>query len=409
MIKLLLLFMFSLSCTSSITQHEIDFFKSVYKPVLATKANLENSVDLGKRISFSAQGMKIQDFAVWFSKEFNKGIIYSNSFNDRLIFAELRNATQQEICNSVARHLNTGIVNLGNTFFIGALTLNDLGVFVKRIKGVKIEDLRTVVKNLTAEKQVEGHVTDDGIVIIVDDESSLLAYSRAFDVLENVDSGAWVVQLYLFDFKESFLDEFGIDLTGSGNLALKFLNSSLQNIPMASSGLNVDFALDALINVSRASDKVSIVSNPLFIMRDGSDFVFKNTDSIPQVKRTVSAEGVVSDTDVSFIDVGLKMNIRLRELKKGALLKLDISNEIITEITEDGFPRVNKTSVTSETPLNNSGVYLVAQTSFSSIQNSKKTFGFRGEKSVSTLQIFARVFKIDDKFKGLDSVNKINK
>jgi hypothetical protein len=134
-------------------------------------------------------------------------------------------------------------------------------------------------------------------------------------------------------------------------------------------------------------------------MRDGSDFVFENTESIPQVKRVVSGEGTVSDSDVNFIDVGLKINVKLRELSRGALLNLKVSNERIIELTPEGFSRINRTSVSSETPLNSTGVYLVAQTSYEEVSKGKVTFGFSNKKSTSTLQIFARVFKLDSKFK----------
>jgi type II secretory pathway component GspD/PulD (secretin) len=403
LIKILGCFLLFVSCSGIEDKHDVDFFESVYKPIIGTEKT-KASTDLeSKRLSFSAKGMKINDFAIWFSKEFGKGIIYSSAHNDKLIYAELREASQQEICNAVARHLNTGMVDLGNTFFIGELSLNDVGVYVKRVKGVKIEDLRKVVANLTSEKSVEGYVTDDGIVVVIDTESSLLAYSRAFDVLESLDSGAWVVQLYMFDFKKSQLKEFGIDLTGSGNLAVRFLQDSIGGFPqsVADHTFNSEFVLEGLINVARHSDQVSIVSQPLFVMRDGSDFNFENTESIPQVKRVVSGEGTVSDSDVNFIDVGLKINVKLRELSRGALLNLKVSNERIIELTPEGFPRINRTSVSSETPLNSTGVYLVAQTSYEEVSKGKVTFGFSDKKSTSTLQIFARVFKLDSKFQGL--------
>ena len=159
---------------------EIDYFESVYKPVQAAAvvASVERKVDL-KRTSFSASGMSMQDFSVWFSNEFNKGIIYDQSFNKTLIYAEIRDATYVEVCNSISRHLNTEIVDLGNTIFIGKVKLDDMGVFIRKIKGVRVEDLKAMVASFGGGEgtALKGHVTSDGVVFLFDKAQSLLPFS----------------------------------------------------------------------------------------------------------------------------------------------------------------------------------------------------------------------------------------
>jgi type II secretory pathway component GspD/PulD (secretin) len=193
---------------------------------------------------------------------------------------------------------------------------------------------------------------------------------------------------------------FGIDLSASGNVAYRFLESA--TLDGLESGINANVLLNGLVKASNTSDSVSIVSQPLFVMRDGSDFTFENTDNIPYVKRIATEEGFISDSEVVFISTGLKIKVTLRELGEGALLSLDIKNDTIIEINEEsGLPRTNGTAVSSETPLSSTGIYLLAQSDYTENSYSYKTFGKSQKVKKSTLQIFARVFKIDNRFKGL--------
>jgi hypothetical protein len=76
MAKLLVLIsaLLSVSC-SNIHQEDIAFFKSVYKPILATpQTETAKQIQDSKRISFSAEGITMKDFAIWFSREFDTKI-----------------------------------------------------------------------------------------------------------------------------------------------------------------------------------------------------------------------------------------------------------------------------------------------------------------------------------------------
>ena len=140
-------------------------------------------------------------------------------------------------------------------------------------------------------------------------------------------------------------------------------------------------------------------------MRDGSEFKFENTDSFPYVQRIATEQGFIQDTNIQFYDAGLSIDIKLREMRQGALLSLRIINSKVLEITESGLPRVNRVSVTSETPLKSTGVYLLAQSDYQQKNNSYRFFGKKFSSQRSTLQVFARVFKIDRKFKGLSDLS----
>ena len=365
---------------------------------------LETEISLteNRRTSFSAQGMTIQDFAVWFSKEFGKGIIYESSFNNRKIYAEIRNGTATEISNAVARHLSTELVDLGNTIFIGAIKLDDMGVFVKKVKGVKVADLRAMVASFSGAEGsgLKGHVTDDGVVFLFDKEQGLLPFAKAFDQLASIKLDAWVVQLYLIDFKDEDLQDLGIDLTASGNLAYKMLEGGAG---VLKSGFNANVLVDGLIQVSRQTDKIRIVGQPLFVMSDGSNFLIENKDSIPYVKRIATETGFIQDEEVEFIEAGIFIDVKLRELEEGSLLTLKLENSKILRFTENNLPVRNIVKVQSEVPLQTSGVYLIAQSDYVETSEQNKTLGFGSSYKRSTLQVFARVFKIDSKFKGLAS------
>ncbi len=407
--KILIILIFLCACSTPDTA-TIEFFKSVYSPDNEQLFVNQSQTLEFKKVSFSAQGITIQDFSVWFAKEFAQGLIFSNVFNDQKLYLELRNASAEDVCNSVARHLNTSFTSLGSTYFIGERQLKELAVYVKKVRGAKVTDLRNIITGLTGDGGAKGNVSDDGIVFLLDTQESLLSFARAFEQLEAINSDAWVVQLYLFDFKETFIQDLGIDLSGSGNLAYKLLADS-QKLPIyqlpfddiikhSSKSLTGSLTLDALIRASRTNDNIKLINQPLFIMRDGSNFQFKNVEKIPFVKKVATQEGFISDTDVTFIDIGLILNVQLRELKHGNLLNINIENSQILAIN-DGLPTFSSTTITSETPLAGSGIYLIAQNNFSEKGKTTFIFGSSDSQKSRTLQIFARVFKLSPKFQSI--------
>lgn len=392
---------FLVSCSSSVDPLQVDYFRSVYKPVLETVSTSgEDFEGSFKKVTFSADGMKIRDFAIWFTEQFNKGFVYEEALNEKLIHAEVKDTTELELINVISRHLNVEAITVGNTVFLGKVERDDKAVFIRKVKGVKVEDLRTIVENLSGSEgsALKGHVTSDGIVFMFDTERSLKPFANAFDQLARIQVDAWVVQLYLIDFKDSELKNLGIDLSASGNLAYQFLEGGLNPLD---SGIKANVLLNALIDVSSKSEAVRIVGQPLFVMSDGSNFLFENKDSIPYIKRVATETGFIQDEDVEFIDSGIFIKCNLRELSQGSLLNLNITNSKILAFDENNLPIRNIVTVNSEAPLSSSGIYLLAQSDYVAQSSSKEEIGGGTNYERSTLQVFARVFKLDRQFKGL--------
>lgn len=402
-VLLLLISLFFISCRSDINTKNIDFLNSVYRPVLDDeflKKTKDIQEDL-KRVSFSANEMKMSDFASWFADRFNMGLIYNDDLSGKTINAELRDANKYEICNAVARYFNTDITDLGTTFFIGEQKLSDSAVLVRKVRGVKVEDLKGILNSLQSRgsQSSQGHVTSDGVIWMFNTVEALQPFNTAFDQLENIDRDAWVVQLYLFDFNKSKAKAIGLDVTGAGNIAVRMLADN----STPSFEFNSNAVLNGLINISDESDTVSIVAQPLFVVSDGFPAKSSNTLSIPYITKITTENGFIEDSGLNFIESGLDINVQIRELSKGSILSLDLTNSKVIQLLDNGLPVRNIANITSETPLATSGVYLLAQSDYIEKKLGDQTIGYEDSYLESSVQVYARVYKLDRKFRGLSA------
>jgi hypothetical protein len=392
------------SC-KSIVDPKIENFKTIYNQVIDDPTEKLKTLD-EKKITFSARQMPIKTFAIWFSDTYEVGFIYQENLSNKLLDLELKNATIAEVINSVSRFLNVDVIRNGNSYFVGIQKPTDKGVLVKKVRGVSVEDLKNIMTGVTGgEGDQSVSVTSDGVVFLIDKEQNLQPILTALEQLEQDYKTAWVVQLYLFDLDTEKVQNMGIDLSVSGNLAFRLLEPEILN----SNGANYNLLLDGLVDISNGSDSVNLVSQPLFVMRDGKTFNFSNLNSFPYVQRITTQEGFVEDSDVEFIESGMDLKVNLREMIKGSLLTLDFHNsQVIGFDPNTNLPIRNIVTVNSEVPLHSSGIYLLCQSDYSETTiNSSFTHKNQMVRK-SQLQIYAKVFKLDKGFKGIKEVTAKN-
>ena len=243
-------------------------------------------------------------------------------------------------------------------------------------------------------------LTNDGILVVSAKEQILASYASMVDQLLLFEVPSWVVQLYFFEFKDTEELRKSIDLSASGSVAFRFLEPDIAQ----KSGMFSDMAFRSLLDYSRSSDNLTIVSQPVFVLREGADVVFENTDSIPYVKRVATEEGFIADSDVEFIDAGLSLKVALREMQKGALLTLDLKNTKILSINDIGLPRLNRVSLASEVPIRHTGIYMLAQSDYKEFSKSFKSIGENTASSKTLLQVYARCFRVHRDFKGVQHI-----
>ena len=403
-IKLLLLISLVCSC-NSIFEDQNANFKNVYKSVLDSREAVEDS-QISKKITFSVRQISIRDFAVWFSDTYDIGFVYSENLVDKKLDLELKEADINEVVNSVARYLNVDALPLGNSYYVGEQKPSDNSVLVKKVRGVNIEDLRRLMSSITGkEGSSTASVTEDGIVFMIDKEQNLQPIIRALDTLEQDYKTAWVVQLYMFDLDTEKVRNLGIDISASGNIAYRFLKPNFDSLD----GELQNVLLNGLIDFSQGSDHVSLVSNPLFVMRDGKSFNFSNLNQFPYVKKVTTQEGFVEEADVTFIDSGLDLKVDLREMIKGSMLSINLTNSKVLAIDPNSqLPIINAVTVQSEVPLHQSGIYLLCQSDYNE-QRLESSWTHRNQtQNTSVLQIYAKVFKLDPKFTGLRGLQAQN-
>ena len=403
--KMIQILLISLCFSCSIFDSKKPTLSNIYKTVINETKIVKSKEDF-KQITFSARQMSIKDFAVWFSDTYSIGFIYSENLSIKKIDLELKDASIIEVVNSVARFLNTDVIQLDNSYFVGEQKASDNGVLVKKVRGVSVEDLKLIMESVTnQEGSKSASVTSDGVVFLIDKEQNLRPVLRALESLEQDYKTAWVVQLYMFDLETEQVQNLGIDLSASGNVAYRLLKPDLLGLD----GDLQNVLLEGLIDFSKGSDYVQLVSSPLFVMRDGKEFSFSNLNSFPYVQSITTQEGFIEQGEVSFIDSGMDLKVTLREMLKGSLLNLTFVNSKVLAIDPNSqLPILNSVTVQSEVPLHSSGVYLLCQSDYSE-QRFNSSFSHKNQTQIkSQLQIYAKVFKLDRQFKGMRELQAKN-
>lgn len=395
--QLFLISLFFLCSCQNQVHKDLDILRNVYTRV---STSTEKTIDSQSKkiISFSANQMPMKTFAIWFSDTYQISFIYQENLSSKLLNLEFKNASIQEVIDAVSRYLGVDVIRNQNSYFVGMQKPTDKGVLVKKVRGVSVEDLKSIMSGVVGGEGDQGaSVTSDGVVFLIDKEQNLQPILRALEQLEQDYKTAWVVQLYLFDLDVEKVTNAGVDLSMSGNVAYKLLSTQLLSLP----DFNYNAVLDGLIDVSHSHDSIKLVSQPLFIMRDGKSFNFTNKTSFPYVKKVTTETGFIEDSDVEFIDSGMDLKVSIREMLKGSLLTLKFDNSKVIGFSDSGLPVRNIVTVNSEVPLHSSGVYLLCQSDYS--ESNLNTSWTHKNKTVrkSQLQIYAKIFKLDRKFEGI--------
>ena len=405
MIKhLLLLSSFLIVGCSSV---EDDFklaWNDYYKPLESKdpyKFKKRNLAEL-KEVSFSVNNMSITDFVRHLSDLFDIGVIYNASLKSKTITAEFKNNSIDQILTTVSKSFDVKYKQYRGLYYLGELAKEDQSILVRRMHRLTKVEIDSIVKSIIS---TEGSfsVTDSGDIIISDYDDVLVRVSDTVDLLNQASSNSWVVQFYFLNYRRSELLSRGINMSGSGNLAFRLLEKAsapaqtLTGIaPSVTDGLSYDFSIDGLIDFTQKSDIIKLLNNPLILIDDGAEGIWKDSISVPIPQKTVSPEGTVTTNGFEFIETGSILSCKIRETSNGSVLTYSIEQSNITGFVENEAPIVAQSVLSSQVSLKSSGVYLLGE-----LTTSNKTLTQSGwlhnvkDNSDSVIQVFARLYHID--------------
>ena len=151
MIKYFILLIALVNLLSCQTAKEVDkdlFKQSVFYKAITSDSKDELKKKELKRITFSAKGLTVEDFSVWFSNTFSKGIVFHEVLRIKKISAEFVEATEPEIISLVSKMFNMESNRLGNTYYIGEFKQEDRGVLVRHVYGQSVKDIIRIINRI---------------------------------------------------------------------------------------------------------------------------------------------------------------------------------------------------------------------------------------------------------------------
>ena len=176
-----------------------------------------------EKYTFSATEMKFREFAFWFVRKTSKGFVYSNELDEKIISVEFFNATCEEIINAISQRFDVKYELNGNTYFVGSLKDEETSYLVRKINGLKYEDMKTGLETMKTTKS-KVYVTQQGILFYSDRASNIKKIETVLSDLENIQINTWVVQFFIIQLVDDKSFNFGMENATSGDISLLLKN-----------------------------------------------------------------------------------------------------------------------------------------------------------------------------------------
>lgn len=335
-------------------------------------------------LSLSANRMPFSVFARVLSDTFNVGVVCSESLFDKRITAEFKETSLSDVLNVVSRQLDTELVKVGNTFYIGKLRAADRGILVRKVLGFPNKDLLSACKGVLSDKG-KVSVVGAGIVAATDIGSVLVRISELLDYLSSCDSPVWIVQLAFLTINREILLEGGLKVSTSGTISYNVSDSEFQL---------KDINIDGLINAAMSSSFADVHSCPMLLVREGSESVWKYGKRVPVPKKTISDAGTVSTTDFNYIDVGFEVKVKVLRSRAGGILSLAIGNSAIDSYVEYS-PVTSQNTLSLEVDMVPLKPYLLGELqTFKDLNTQSDILNLGKTRGKASVQVWGQIYPI---------------
>ena len=392
-------FTFILNSCSTISDNEYRklFEASTFKHEKREQVSRSEKKVEEKRVTVSFADISVFDFSIWFSTNFNKGIVFSEAVRRKKLTAEFSSATESEVVSILAKSLELDSNLLGNTYYVGEFSEADRGVLVRYMPTYSVDTLTSSVKSFTGEKG-RFYVTPECVVIVADRESVLSRVSSLLDDMTRITHKRYLVSYYILDLDFTAMKQKGVDITTTGDFGatLNMNNftdalATLQNVTHS-----VKFDITGYARYVAEEDFGKIVSTPVFLCFDNIMAESSRGEVIPIVKRNISSEGTVSeDYDEREIGQILKTLVRPYSRAGEVILHLDYADSSVLDFINDEVPRYRQDKFKTSAVLKVGKLYLLGE--FISQYNKHSVRGFlsdtKKKRAVKT-QIFVKVTEV---------------
>lgn len=320
----------------------------------------------------------------------------SDQLLERTVTLLLNDQPISLVLEALARQLEVEVHRQNEgLYFVGALRPEDRAVLVRRVRGLRQQEIRRAVGTLVGNgSAVEAF--NDGLLVVSDKAAVLARVDELVDGIEAAGRPAWAVQLYLITLTGDDLRELGMDVTPSLDVGVTYASA-------ASGGVSVDAAagLQAVLRAAREQGESRVVAEPFFYLVDGDEGQFQRVRELAVPVTTTTENGVQLRTGYQPFRAGTEVVVGIREVRADAVLltcKVDLAE--LRSVSAEGFPESDARRFQASSVCYSGGVYLVGAIDISEVRQARGTWlhwGQRAETSQEVLQIWARVVSVDSK------------
>ena len=373
---------------------ESDPFRLLYTRDLNLSSDVVSADSpIGEKYTFSADGMPFPLFMRWLSDRSGFGFVAQEGIESKTVSIEIKNATIEEIFDTVSRSLKLNYLRIGNTFFIGDIRKEDRCVFVRKIKSVSRDFLHQSLLALLSETG-KCAVSQDCIAVVSDVPAVLLRVSEICDKVETVSSGTWILQFYITLQKKTLDLDVGAKVNTSG--AVSYALAKGQGEEKFSFTDSESISQNVEMVLQTKSEHIKLVSAPLMLLRDGSFSEWYDGITIPVPQYSISQYGVRTVSGYKDYKAGFSLRCQIRETLYGCVLECKYESSNIVGYTES-IPHLSKSSLQFNTELRSGRIYLVGELMNDQRNNSlTNVFQFGKDDSYTKVQIWCRAYQVKD-------------
>ena len=367
--------------------------KPYFKDYYSSREEIENNKILAndyRKFTFSANKMPLRDFTLFVSRLANVSIVYNQKLSDSLVSGDFINESVTDILNGVSRSLDVNLIRNGeNLYYIGSIPDDEKACFVCRVYGYKPEDIKKSIETLSGFSG-KCNVTNNGVLVVTDKESIISRVYQLVGDFQRFVPDTYILQFYLVTFKDEKSLSMGLDLYSSGELSLLLSDSSLKF-----NATNFGWRLNQVLSGKNYGSR--IISSPLMLLVAGVPCVWQNGSSIPVPQKTVSDSGTVTTSGFTNVDVGLKIEVTLREHSANTnLVELKLEDSSVLSYV-DYNPVKSQTLYNSSFVLENGRVYLVGELNRTNKgRGINNLISFKTENTNERIVIFAKCYRMGE-------------
>lgn len=317
----------------------------------------------------------------------------------------LQSATVDETISAIARQCGAQVTRSGRIYVLGTLRPEDRGVFVKRVRRLDEEGLRTIVEQALSDVG-EVSAFKDGLTVVTDTVEVLTRVSEMLEQVEAADAVTWVVQLHVVQLTSRDIKDLGMDVVPALEVAATLGDASSGKLLSLQTDLTA--SLKSVLQFSNEKGRGGVVAEPLFLLVDGEESTVDRTRKVPYESSTISPQSGTIVKSYTFQQVGLIFKVKLRELNwDSARATIFVSiGDIESQGTEGRPPTTRQQEMTVSADMKAGGVYLVGALRDGSSEDTQQgglKFGGKTRGEVGQTLVFARVARIGSPLPGAEA------